>query len=221
MTTPLLCPVCSGKDQTQSHRWRWLGQRVALGYKFHPIFIRLHFWILNIQVIFWMNDTLTDVYHIHTSIYNSEILWLQLTTVYAAKLRREGNVINRNTPTTRTVKGHFKNHLRRQQWQQASKWKCWNRTFFEPGPFILTWTGYGAFRSTWTGTHSLSVPLQSLWFWASAFHSSWYWPMESLVNTENMFPLSSLRWYWKLRHPDRGTVVIGDTSLATSLKVLA
>lgn len=68
-----------------------------------------------------MNDTFTDVYHIHTSFYNSEILWLQLTTVYAAKLRREGNVIDCNTPTTRTVKGHFKNHLGRQTWQQDSK----------------------------------------------------------------------------------------------------
>lgn len=68
-----------------------------------------------------MNDTFTDRYHIHTSFYDSEILWQQLTTVCAAELRREGNVINCNTPTTRAVEGHFKNHLGRQTWQQASR----------------------------------------------------------------------------------------------------
>lgn len=86
---------------------------------------------------------------------------------------------------------------------------------------ILTCMEYGAFRSTWTVVQLLSVPLQSLWFFAPVLHSSWYWPMRSRVKTEKMLPLSSLRWYWKLRHPDRGTVVMGDTSLATSLKVFA
>lgn len=46
-------------------------------------------------------------------------VWLQLTAVYAAKLWREGNVVQCNTATARTVKGHFKNHLERHTGQQV------------------------------------------------------------------------------------------------------
>lgn len=48
-------------------------------------------------------------------------LWLQLTRVCAAKLWRKGNVINCNASASRTVEGHFKDHLERQTdtWRQA------------------------------------------------------------------------------------------------------
>lgn len=143
---------------------------------------------------------------------------LRLTCVSAAELRRKRQVVQGNMAASRTVEGHLKDHLRGRAETQTRQPSRRHQQVITGD--LLTCTEYGAFRSTCTGIHSPRVVLQSSWLSDPALHRSWYWPKRSRVKTENRFPLSSLRWYWKLRHPDMGAIVMGDTSLATSLKVL-